>query len=115
MSPQKSMSICLEPGCPVLVSRGRCSRHARSHKRSTTPHYYRWYCLERWRYLRLKVLEHEPLCRSCKAQGLITTAHEIDHVVPHEGKRSLFWDESNVQPLCHACHARKTRREQRAT
>lgn len=53
-----------------------------------------------------RVLRHSPLCRSCEARGLVTPATVCDHVVP-------LWkggadDESNLQPLCDACHDAKT-------
>ena len=35
----------------------------------------------------------------------------VDHIVPHRGDQKLFWDKSNWQPLCKACHDRKTWRE----
>ncbi|WP_407496877.1 HNH endonuclease [Pseudooceanicola sp. MF1-13] len=35
----------------------------------------------------------------------------MDHITPHKGDRKLFWDRSNWQALCHACHSRKTARE----
>ena len=28
----------------------------------------------------------------------------VDHVVPHRGDRMLFWDSTNWQALCSACH-----------
>ena len=35
-------------------------------------------------------------------------ATDVDHIVPHRGDMSLFWDVNNWQALCHECHARKT-------
>jgi 5-methylcytosine-specific restriction protein A len=35
----------------------------------------------------------------------------VDHIVPHRGREQLFWDESNWQALCKACHDRKTGEE----
>jgi 5-methylcytosine-specific restriction protein A len=62
-----------------------------------------------WRGWRLAVLHAEPLCRVCRAAGRITAAVDVDHIVPKRdgGTESL----ANLQPLCHACHARKTKRE----
>ncbi len=40
-------------------------------------------------------------------------ANEVDHIKPHNGDLALFWDESNWQSLCKACHSRKTMGENR--
>lgn len=32
----------------------------------------------------------------------------MDHIVPHKGDMTLFWDRNNWQSLCSACHKRKT-------
>ena len=32
----------------------------------------------------------------------------VDHVVAHEVNQELFWDRRDWQPLCKACHDRKT-------
>jgi len=34
-------------------------------------------------------------------EGIIKPATDVDHVIPHRGNRSLFWDEENWQALCH--------------
>jgi hypothetical protein len=33
-----------------------------------------------------------PLCRMCEAEGKITVATIVDHVIPHKGDRVLFND-----------------------
>lgn len=63
----------------------------------------------RWRKLRYAVLAREPLCRACDALGLTVPATDIDHVLSKAGGGS---DElSNLMPLCHSCHSRKTTAE----
>lgn len=37
-----------------------------------------------------------------------------DHVVPHRGDESLFWDRANLQCLCQWCHAGAKQREELA-
>lgn len=46
-------------------------------------------------------------------RGKVVGATQVDHVTPHKGNPELFWDEANWQSLCHRCHSRKTRAEQR--
>ncbi|WP_425154862.1 HNH endonuclease signature motif containing protein [Candidatus Palauibacter sp.] len=80
--------------------RGRDVRRARRSRR-----YRRW---------RRGILAREPLCRSCAARGYTVAAAELDHIVPVERAPGRFFDESNVQPLCRACHEAKTLAEARA-
>lgn len=63
-----------------------------------------------WRKLRQRILDSEPLCRSCKAKGIITEATEIDHIKPINESGNK-WDINNLQPLCKSCHSSKTAKE----
>lgn len=62
---------------------------------------------QRWRTMRASVLRREPLCRHCKARGVVAVATDVDHADGNPGNN----DASNLQPLCHACHSHKTGRE----
>ena len=57
-----------------------------------------------WRNLRTAVLNREPLCRMCKRVGWAVQATDVDH---HDNDPSNN-DASNLIPLCHECHSRKT-------
>lgn len=61
--------------------------------------------------MREAFLQAHPLCRPCEEEGRTTPATEVDHIVPHRGDPARFWDMENLQPICHACHVRKTRAE----
>ncbi len=61
--------------------------------------------------LRQILLDQEPLCRHCKAKGRTTAATIADHVVSL-AKGGAAHDITNMQPLCHDCHQRKTLEEQ---
>jgi 5-methylcytosine-specific restriction endonuclease McrA len=65
-----------------------------------------WYGLKRWKELRLRVLIRDRFtCRMCGKQSFKSGTMVCDHVVPHRGDGSLFWDESNLQILCaDPCH-----------
>lgn len=68
-----------------------------------------------WARLRAEVLADEPLCRHCKAIGLVTPATEVDHI---EDSRADYSDDNsreNLQGLCRTCHSIKTRAEMQAT
>ncbi len=62
-----------------------------------------------WSRRRLAVLRAEPICRVCRLNGVTSAAIEVDHIMP----RSLGGtsDEANLQPICRACHQRKTANE----
>ena len=58
---------------------------------------------------RKKYLEAHPLCVECMKEGRSVKATDVDHIIPHRGDRTLFWDQSNWQALCHHHHSMKTR------
>ena len=63
----------------------------------------------RWRQARASYLGRHPLCLECQAQGVTKAATDVDHEAAVSGPDDpRFWDESNWQGLCHACHAAKT-------
>lgn len=58
---------------------------------------------------RRRVLERDPLCPDCLAQGIVREAEEVDHVLAlHLGGKD---DESNLVGRCREHHAAKTARE----
>lgn len=57
-------------------------------------------------------LRQNPLCVHCEEEGLINPAEVVDHIKPHKGDTTLFWDsENNWQPLCKRHHDIKTATE----
>lgn len=60
-----------------------------------------------FRRMRYSFLVRQPMCAVCISEP----ATVLDHIVPHRGISSLFWDQSNWQGLCVTCHGRKTARE----
>jgi 5-methylcytosine-specific restriction protein A len=62
----------------------------------------------RWRKARALFLRQHPLCAECRRNGALTPATVVDHIIPHRGDLTLFWDQKNWQPLCKSCHDRKT-------
>nr|WP_233210020.1 HNH endonuclease [Comamonas sp. 26] len=48
----------------------------------------------------------------CEAEGRVTAATVVDHVIPHRGDQSLFWRRSNWKPLCAIHHSRDKQREE---
>ncbi len=125
------LKVCSFPGCKACVPYGvsycaehkkvmdvrrerieeklRKEREARRVKRSGNSSA-RGYG-SRWQAARRVFLMANPLCVECLKKGIITQATDVDHIIPHKGDRSLFWDQSNWQALCHSCHSRKTASE----
>lgn len=52
------------------------------------------------------------LCQTCKRNGLVTVATQVDHIKPlHLGGTD---DDSNLESICDYCHKAKTKEEQAA-
>ena len=65
-----------------------------------------------WQAKRAAVLDREPLCRHCRAEGTVTLAKEVDHIIPVSGPGDpRFWQDDNLQPLCKPHHSAKTIRD----
>lgn len=63
-----------------------------------------------WMMKRARVLERDGyLCQECVKQGRVTLAKEVDHIVPLGNGGND--NEENLQSLCCACHAAKTKAE----
>lgn len=70
-----------------------------------------------WRRLRAIVLGKQPLCADPwgvhARTGRVEVATEVDHIVGLREAPALAYTESNLQGLCSACHARKSKAERR--
>lgn len=63
----------------------------------------------RWQKASKCYLRSHPLCAECERNGRVTEATCVDHITPHRGDMTLFWDVAgNWQSLCKPCHDAKT-------
>lgn len=63
----------------------------------------------RWEHIRRAALRRDYyLCVLCKADGRLTIATLVDHIVPIVVDAGRRLDFSNLQSLCAGCHATKT-------
>ena len=110
--PKTPKRPCRYPCCPNLCDSGvYCREHSQySSDRLRGNAAERGYD-GKWRTSRDRYLRRNPLCVQCLKEGIITPATVVDHVVPHRGNRTLFWDEHNWQALCKSCHDKKTGHE----
>lgn len=58
----------------------------------------------KWQRARKAWLLKHPLCKMHADRGLVVAATVVDHIIPHRGDMTLFWDRNNWQSLCKACH-----------
>ncbi|WP_027817080.1 HNH endonuclease [Paraburkholderia bannensis] len=114
--PARPMRPCKHRGCRTLVAGGKtwCEAHA-SEEVKWAPDSKRGNRHARgygnaWVRLRERILARDcGLCQTCKSAGRVTIATEVDHIVPKA--RGGTDDDSNLQSICHPCHASKTGRE----
>ena len=90
---RRMVTVCSEPGCPTLTTKGRCLAHRPTGRPAA------WFRLTR------QAVRALLRCAVCGAP-----ADEMDHVVPVSEGGSML-DPDNIQPLCRRCHAKKTRQE----
>lgn len=107
--------ICAYPGCKDYAVKNSkfCEKHKPLSASGTTSKYKYMYDRTKWRKRSREFLTENIWCVECLKQGKYVLATEVDHIIPHEGNEKLFWDEKNWQPLCTACHSRKTMEENR--
>lgn len=67
----------------------------------------------RWQKARATYLKSHPLCVMCQAQGRTTAATVVDHIEPHRGDMTKFWDTNNWQALCKRCHDSHKQRQEK--
>lgn len=107
----------MRPGCPAVVRGGRyCDQHKLPPKATTEYDRQRGSASQRgygayWRRLRILFLRRHPLCADPFHEHgeRAVAATDVDHIVPKRQGGTDAWD--NLQPLCHACHSRKTGRD----
>ncbi|ASS66387.1 5-methylcytosine-specific restriction enzyme A [Paenibacillus sp. RU4T] len=101
---------CSKPGCPALTTGRFCQSHTKQDDRQRGTAAQRGYD-SKWRKARVGFLIKHPLCVTCTAEGAVGAATVVDHIVPHQGDKVLFWDRNNWQGLCKLHHDRKTAQE----
>ena len=107
--PTKPKVPCKHPGCAALVPSGTkyCDLHRPLHPEEVRPAASRGYD-RAWQKASKAFLQAHPLCEECMKRGKYTKATVVDHVIPHRGDETLFWDRSNWHALCKRCHDKKT-------
>lgn len=113
--PTRASLPCRHHGCPALLPQsGYCVAHQRQvykaqdqRRGSAASRGYN----SKWAKARKTYLGRNPLCVECIDELRVTPATEVDHIIPHRGSQTLFWDTDNWQALCKPHHSAKTMRE----
>ena len=72
------------------------------------------YKTARWQRLRWSVLLRDLFtCRRCRRLEADTSQLVADHIIPHRGDETLFWNDANLQCLCKSCHDSTKQSEER--
>lgn len=108
---------CRRTGCGKLVRDGTgfCQEHQADRKIGTFADPSRGTRQQRgygakWDKTRARILSRDNgLCQPCLKAGQVTTARQVDHVVPKAFGGSE--DDTNLQAICKPCHQAKTARE----
>ena len=101
----------LKSSLPVLDTRRVPTMQAGSWRTSDQTSAQRGYGYK-WQKAREGFLREHPLCVMCTAEGRVTAATVVDHVIPHRGDQSLFWRRSNWQSLCASHHSGDKQRQE---
>lgn len=64
-----------------------------------------------WKESSRAYLVANPFCVRCEEESRLVLADCVEHLVPHCGHKSLFWDRSNWQPLCQSCRDKRIVKE----
>ena len=107
--------LCSSPNCNefAVIHSVYCSKHKQESdkKRVAFQNARRYnsklYKTQKWQRLRKKHLKDNNYCVFCGSRHNLT----VDHIVPPKGKEDLFFNEDNLQTLCHSCHVIKTLKE----
>jgi 5-methylcytosine-specific restriction protein A len=107
--PLAAPKACSSPGCGALVRDGgaRCPAHRRQVDRERGTARERGYSTA-WQKARGAFLQEHPLCEEHLRRGETAAANVVDHIQPHRGDQTLFWDRGNWQAICKSCHDKKT-------
>lgn len=74
---------------------------------------HKFYLSKEWRATREIILSKQPLCVKCLENNTSTPATDVDHIIDIKINPKLCLTLSNLQPLCHSCHASKTMKSNR--
>lgn len=108
--PKRPKKPCSFPGCPKLTNGRYCEEHEKvmndRYNKYERPYDSSVRYGSEWRKIRNRYIKAHPLCEECLANGRMTPATEVHHILPvnHGGSN----DETNLKSLCKPCHSKIT-------
>ena len=107
--------ICGFPSCNALIDSPSvyCEKHTKPKAipfQNAMMTNTKLYNTSTWRKLKANILKNQPYCNNCGA----TEKLEVHHSIPPKGNPELFYDESNLVPLCQTCHRIASNKEIRS-
>jgi 5-methylcytosine-specific restriction protein A len=122
---QRALKICRSPGCTNLTYSAYCKRHIRvpnDRRRESwdklnarkTIESKRFYSSAEWTKCSVRHKAIEPLCRRCKAKGIVKVVEITHHNPPLEiliSQGENPFAEKNLESLCFNCHQEELRKK----
>lgn len=100
--------LCGHAGCGLVVKDvAYCVKHQPVRKDKPRPNRNVTF-MPGWHKIRKEYLMKHPLCSRCAQFNITTIANQVDHITPHRGDHTLFYNQSNFMALCQSCHSHKT-------
>lgn len=107
--PDAALRACAMPRCPELVAKGYCRKCAAEREQQRpNVELRRFYRTARWARLRNVVLQEEPFCPECEAEGMVGATEDVHH--KQKATSENFFVRDNLQAVCHRHHSRHTKR-----
>jgi 5-methylcytosine-specific restriction protein A len=101
------MKTCTTPGCPYLVTKGKCSECRSRYDRERGSSASRGYGIS-WRAIRRRYLRRNPVCEFERCSQDATEVHHLDGLGP-KGDNS----DANLMSLCNSHHSQITASQHR--
>jgi 5-methylcytosine-specific restriction enzyme A len=127
--PNRPLTPCRHPGCPALLDKpGYCGEHKIDRRREDrrgfdgldakkTGESKAFYSSRRWGETSKLHRQKEPLCRRCRARGLVVAAQMVHHNPPREeiiAAGESPYDGRFLESLCNRCHLEELRAKRSA-
>ncbi len=107
--PYQTKKECAFPNCHRVTNKRYCSQCEKTvnkqHEARRETATRRGYTSRKWRIIRHRILERDPMCTMCNCE----LSNVCDHIVPISQGGSD--DDKNLQGVCLSCHSGKTAME----